>query len=420
MGIIRGRNMDIKPPKAMMRMPASALALMLALQPGLARAGSPEDIESVAAALAEPFDGKRLARGLSDNSAVVVSFPAEPRGPGNAFSGPQSGEDFRFAPTGSLAVERLPAPARPSVPAGEPERPRSCFKEDVWDDGKGGLIWGIPPLAMLKLLSALLEGGAQEASYASCRGDYEERLARYKKELAQWRRSELIARGNDLVISLGWKDQVTVGELRGAGYAVEVIDDGEFRLTGNGRIATGDEEISRVVGDMRTGDRVRRSRQRMAEEAENFVVFPHPAPERNGKSIEAAAATVGELRALGYEVRLLDDGQYGFIGNGGELTGPNKIRPVLQEFAKRRMRERLKRYAGEGASFEASFCPLRGKNGKTEETSCELRATVAEIQGARFSFGMAVDGGFILSRDGRAYSIEGALGIVVRGRSNIR
>lgn len=409
----------MKPQKTIMRMPASALALMLALQPGLARAGSPEDIESVAAAFAEPFDGRRIARGLSDDSAVVVPAPAESRGQRNAFSGPQSGGDFRFAPAGSPAVEKLPAPARPSAPAGEPERPRSCFKEDVWDDGKGGLIWATP-LGILELLSALVEGGVQEASYASCRGSYEERLARYKKELAQWRRSELIARGNDLVISLGWKDQVTVGELRGAGYAVEVLDDGEFRLTGNGRIATGDEEISRVVRDMRTGEMVRRSRQKMAEEAENFVVFPHSDPERNGASIEAAAAAVGELRALGYEVRLLDDGRYSFIGNGGELTGPNEIRPVLQEFAKRRMQERLKRYAGEGASYEASSCPLRGENGKTEETSCELRATVAEIQGARFSFGMAADGGLIISRDGRVYSIEGALKIVVRGRANPR
>lgn len=360
---------------------ASALVALLVCPPGLVLAQSANELEAAALEAGKPFDhGQFSAQGVQGVPATDFSFVVGSSAKEVLSRRIGTVEENKIANDFLLALaDEVQAPAAPT-------QPQACIKEDVWDDGKAGMGWVvgiiIPPLGLIMLIMALIRDSYESAKYNSCQADYPKNLAKFKQELFQWRRYELQKQGDAFTLHLDWKYQVTVGELRAAGYAVEVLDDGEFRITGNGRTATGAHEIAVIVAQIKLDELLRRTRQRISDDGINFLVFPSPKPSRlwETKSLEAPAATIGELRAAGYELELDNEGNYRL----GDAYRWDKVEAILKTVANGRLQERLKRYAAEGKNFVVSYCPLEGRDGKTVETACELRATVAAIEAAGF------------------------------------
>ncbi|MBI4349344.1 MAG: hypothetical protein HY553_21070 [Elusimicrobia bacterium] len=120
----------------------------------------------------------------------------------------------------------------------------------------------------------------------------------------------------------------TVGELRAAGFRLEVTGQNEFRLTGaDGRVRTGYDELEPVFKRLWLKGEAQATRERMAREGDAYRI---PYCYTAFGSDCFAIPTVAELRAKGWRVEVGDDNEFRLVDERGRvLTGSDEMKPVL-------------------------------------------------------------------------------------------
>jgi hypothetical protein len=184
----------------------------------------------------------------------------------------------------------------------------------------------------------------------------------------------------------------TVGQLREAGYEVRGDDQGQYVLI-KGSVAESDGFRQGLI--LERVARIQAHRQEMAAKGEGYLV---PLRECKFCSSVPVLVTVGQLRRLGYAVRVDDDDQYVFSRSEEKPAGVASAQAEIQdEIMNRKDRQEM---ASEGDGFVTllQVCRL-GVCGSG-------RITVGELRQLGYEARIDDDGIFVFSRLGEAPRYE--------------
>lgn len=326
---------------------------------------------------------------------------AQERGGESAVEGAVGAKEA--SPVLTPEAPRPPAvPEVPETPLVKPGDTMSCPSKDYFEDGKGGLMFLTP----IGWVMAPFLGIAQlidNARFNRCVG-------KAQKEMAVYKRTLLARQGDAYVVEMGYS-KATVGQLRAAGFAVQIADDGrDCLIAADGSPVNETRAMYILIGIAKGRDALVR---RMKEEGDDHII-------PGSDDIGVIAATVKEIRQEGYEVEIDEMAEYRFVGKGETATYFRGTWDTVKRIhTARRIRPGLERFKRDPAAFEVVWCAYRSVGGELQYDACPLRATVGEIRGAGFNFTMNGEGVYsITDLMGGARNTEEVLRLVVGRRGS--